>query len=293
MPVRVNQVTEVQGVADPVTISGQGDQAPGLLASRFGDQSLAALDCPAPAAETVVHRHRWRRRPHLGDRAGQPRRRPGGRRRHRARPGRAGRGRGSARDQRARARTASGWTSAEALPRRNELALHVAVSRGRVAASVLDVIPELGTQPQTEDWLTPVSPSRRCTRPCSASPDGKGEDVLAVANPGEDEARVTLRILTADSAFAPEGVEELAGPARASVRSITLTTALRAGGRGRRPGHRRDRHRAGHRLAPLRSSTATCPTPCPVTATGEADDGPGARGRRGPSCSRTPRASAP
>ncbi len=91
---------------------------------------------------------------------------------------------------------------------------------------MLDVIPELGTQPQTEDWLTSMpEPALRTT--LLGVPAGKGEDVLAVANPGEDEARVKLRILTADSAFAPEGVEELRVPPGA-VRSITLTSALRA-----------------------------------------------------------------
>ena len=48
-----------------------------------------------------------------------------------------------------------------------------------------------------------------------------------MANPGEDEARVKLRILTADSVFAPEGVEELRVPP-GTVRTVTLTSALRA-----------------------------------------------------------------
>jgi hypothetical protein len=225
VPLRGNQVTEVPDVGDPVTISAQGEEAPGLLASRFGDKSLAALDCPAPAAE------RWFTG--VGGGAG-----------HTSvielvNPddgpavvditvlGRAG----PVEAEGLRGISVPGRDSirldlSEELPRRNELALHVAVSRGRVAASVLDVIPELGTQPKSEDWLTPVAePALHTT--LLGVPEGDGEDVLAVANPGEDEARVKLRILAADSAFAPKGVEELRVPP-GTVRAITLTSALRA-----------------------------------------------------------------
>ena len=96
----------------------------------------------------------------------------------------------------------------QVLPRRGELALHVVVSRGRLAASVLDVIPELGRRPATAGLA-----AHPAANPPSAVllglPRGRATDVLAVANPGERRGAGLVEVLTADSAFAPEGVEEL------------------------------------------------------------------------------------
>jgi len=111
------------------------------------------------------------------------------------------------------------------LPRRSELALHVTVSRGRLAASLLDQVPSLGARPGTEDFL-PSQPAPALDQVLLGLPSGRGEDVLAVANPGEDEARVKIKVLTADSEFAPEGLEELR-VAPGTVRTVSLTSVVR------------------------------------------------------------------
>lgn len=115
---------------------------------------------------------------------------------------------------------------AEVLPRRDELAIHVEVSRGRMAAAALDEIPALGSRPATASWL-----------PAVLEPDteqlllglvgGEGTDTLVVSNPGADEARVQLRIVTEDAAFVPEGQQEIRVSPE-SVETITLTETLRA-----------------------------------------------------------------
>jgi hypothetical protein len=225
LPVRPHEVGAVEGAGEPFVVSAKGDLAPGLLAARFGGPRLAALACPAPAPETwftgvgagadhtsVIELVNPDEGPAVADITVS---------------GRSGRV--NAPDLRGvsvRGHDSVRLDLAEVLPRRNELALHVVVSRGRLATSVLDVVPALGSRPQSEDWLAPQSaPAPRTV--LLGLPGGVGEDVLAVANPGEDEARVKVRILTADSAFAPEGFEELRVPPGA-VRTVTLTSALRA-----------------------------------------------------------------
>ena len=218
---RIGTVDEGRALA----ITGTGDLAPGLLAARFGGEELAAVDCRVPAPET------W----FTGVGAGA---------RHDAvlelvNPdeglavadvtvyGRSG----PIDVPDLRGVTVPGSDSlrlqlSQVMPRRGELALRVVVSRGRLAASLLDQIPALGSLPRTEDWLPGQDgPSTDAT--LLGLPSGEGTDVLTVANPGDSEVRVGLRILTTDSAFAPEGVEEVRVPPE-SVRTVTLTTAVRA-----------------------------------------------------------------
>ena len=212
------------GEARAATVTGTGELAPGLLAARFGGQALAALDCPAPTPET------W----FTGVGAGA---------RHDAvlelvnpdeGPAVAdvtvyGRG-GPINVADLRGVTVRGHDSmrlqlGEAMPRRSELALRVVVSRGRLSTSLLDQIPELGARPLTQDWLPgQAAPTTRAV--LLGLPRGEGTDVLAVANPGESEARVGVKILTTDSAFAPQGVDEIRVPP-GSVRTVTLTSAVR------------------------------------------------------------------
>ena len=51
--VQVNgdEVTAVNNVPGALVLSASGEQAPGLLASRFATDELAALDCPVPLPE--------------------------------------------------------------------------------------------------------------------------------------------------------------------------------------------------------------------------------------------------
>jgi hypothetical protein len=217
---RVGSVDEPGAVA----VTGTGDLAPGLLAARFGSRNLAAVDCPAPTPETwftgvgagarhdsVLELVNPDEGPAVADVTVF--------------------GRGGAIDvPELRGVTVRGRDSlrlqlGEVMPRRSELTLRVVVSRGRLSAALLDQIPELGARPLTQDWL-PGQPAPTTSAVLMGLPGGEGTDVLAVANPGDSEARVTVRILTTDSAFAPEGVDELRVPP-GSVRTVTLTTAVR------------------------------------------------------------------
>ena len=53
-----------------------------------------------------------------------------------------------------------------------------------------------------------------------------GDRVLAVANPGDDEVRVALRVVTQESEFTPSRLEELTVPPGATT-SVDLTGVLR------------------------------------------------------------------
>lgn len=224
VPVRSGEVATVEA-AGPVVLTGSDDLAPGLLAARFGADQLAALACPAPAPST------W----FTGVGAGalldselelvNPDEGP-------AVVDVEVYGLGGVLDvPELRGITVSGHDGvrlslAEVIPRRRELALHVVVSRGRLSATLLDEVPELGARPATRDWLSGQAEPTTDAVHLGLAP-GRGTDVLALANPGADEARVEVRILTTDSAFAPEGLEEVRVPP-GGVRTVTLTTAIRA-----------------------------------------------------------------
>jgi hypothetical protein len=218
-----DEVNRVNDVPDPVALSASGEQAPGLLASRFGDDGLAAVDCPVPSPDT------W----FTGAGAGAD---------HNSVVELVNPDEGLAvADITALGRTGTldapelrgvsvpGNDSVrldlgEVLPRRGDLALRIVVSRGRLATSVLDVVPEVGARPETSDWLPPSGhPAEQSV--LLGLPRGEGDHVLAVANPGTDEARASLRVLTPDSAFTPEGLDELRVPP-GGVRTVTLSSEL-------------------------------------------------------------------
>lgn len=115
---------------------------------------------------------------------------------------------------------------AQLLPRRSELALRVVVSRGRLAASAWDEIPSLGSRPATGGWLPPVAePATELL--LLGLVGGDGTDTLVLSNPGADEARVELRVLTEDASFVPGGQEEIRVSPE-SVETITLTELVRS-----------------------------------------------------------------
>jgi hypothetical protein len=55
---------------------------------------------------------------------------------------------------------------------------------------------------------------------------GEGTDTLVLSNPGTDEARVELRVVTKDASFVPQGQEEIRVSPE-SVETVTLTEVLR------------------------------------------------------------------
>lgn len=112
------------------------------------------------------------------------------------------------------------------LPRRGELAIHVVVSRGRMAASALDEIPALGSRDAAAGWLPPVE-EPATEQLLLGLVEGEGTDTLVLSNPGLDEARVELRVVTEDASFVPEGQEEVRVSPE-TVKTITLTETLRS-----------------------------------------------------------------
>lgn len=210
-------------VPDAVAVTGEAALAPGLLAARFGGTQLAAVDCPPPTPETwftgvgagarrdaVVELVNPDEGPAVADITVY--------------------GRGGVIDvPRLRGLTVGGRDSlrlplAEVAPRRSELALRVVVSRGRLAATVLDQIPALGSRPQTEDFL-PGQPEPTTEATLLGLPGRDGTHVLALANPGVDEARVEVKVVGVDSIFTPAGLDEIRVPPGA-VRTVSLTAVL-------------------------------------------------------------------
>jgi hypothetical protein len=109
-------------------------------------------------------------------------------------------------------------------PHRHDLAMRVAVARGRVAALVGDRY-RIGGAPASADWVAPAgAPATSLVVP--ALPRRAGERTLVLANPGSGEARVTLEVAGRDSTFRPTGVPEIRVPAGRVVET-DLTGALR------------------------------------------------------------------
>ena len=218
------QVTTVDE-SGPVVVTGEGEVAPDLLAARLGGRQVAAADCPAPTPEVwfagvgatathdgVLELVNPDAGPAVADVTVYARR-------------------GMRTVPRLLGLTVRGHDTmrirlGEVTPRRSELALRIVVSRGRLATSLLDQRPALGSSPASEDWLPSQAEPTTDALHLGIVP-GPGEDVLSVGNPGDDEARVSLSFLTADSEFRPEGVEELRVPP-GGVRTLDLSSALRS-----------------------------------------------------------------
>ena len=100
----------------------------------------------------------------------------------------------------------------------------VTTSRGRLAVDVADSVDELGTGLVASDWLMPqAEPATRNVLLGVAR--GAGDRILVLGNPGDDEVRVTVRIVTPRAVFAPAGLEPVT-VAPGSTKPVTLTTLL-------------------------------------------------------------------
>ena len=218
-------VTSVSPGDGPVVVTGEGDLAPGLVGARFGGKSLAAVSCPATSPDqwftgigagaghdstlelvnpdagpavadvTVYGRTGVIDVPHL---------------------------RGVSVPGHQSVRLDLG----QVVPRRVELALHVVTSRGRLASSVLDTADELGSGATSSDWL-PAQPEPTTSNVLLGATAGQGTRDLALANPGEDEARVTVKVISPKSVFAPEGLDEIR-LAPGAVKRVDLSQQLAA-----------------------------------------------------------------
>ncbi len=216
-------VTTVAGDPGPVAVSGEGDVAPGLVAGRFGATEPAAVACSAPAP------HAW----FTGVGAG------------------AGHtsvlelvnpdsgtavadvtvyGRGGVVDApRLRGVSVPGGSSVRldlgsVIPRRDELAIEVVASRGRLGASVLDRYDEVGAAELTQDWLPAQAEPATDNLLMGLAPGG-GRRTLVVANGTDNEVRADVRVVTEDSVFAPKGLPEIR-IAPQSVQRIAVSSVL-------------------------------------------------------------------
>jgi hypothetical protein len=114
---------------------------------------------------------------------------------------------------------------AREIPLRGELAAHVVVSRGRLGVYAADSFDELGRGESGVDWLAAQQPSEDLL--LLGLPEGTGTRALVLANEGDTEARAVVRVVTKDSAFRPEGLQDVRVPP-GSVARVPLTGILGA-----------------------------------------------------------------
>ena len=169
-------------------VTAEGDLAPGLLAGRFGD-AAGRSRVPCPGLRRVVHRGR-RAAPSTPRCSSWSTPTPGPAvvDVDRLRPPRAGRRARAARGARCPAGPSYSIDLAQRVPRRDDLALHVTTTRGRVSASVVDTYDELGSGGSATDYL-PSQPAPATSNLLLGLPEGTGRRTLLLANPAETETR--------------------------------------------------------------------------------------------------------
>jgi hypothetical protein len=205
-----------------VVVNGSGELAPGLVASRSGDGSATGCDQPTPerwftgvgaSAEhtstlTLINPDRgpavadvtvWDGSGLVDVPALRGVRVPGGR--------------------------SASFDLSDVVPSRDALAMQVRVSRGRLGSSVVDVIDPVGRDRPVREWL-PSQAEPAATSYVVGVGTTPGDRTLTLANPGDSEVRVGLQLVSEESEFAPEGVEEVR-LAPASVTEVDLGQVLR------------------------------------------------------------------
>lgn len=113
------------------------------------------------------------------------------------------------------------------VPEREDMSLRVTVPRGRLALSMTDTFAEIGSDVSARSWLGSQRAGSRTTHLLGVE-RGAGERTLVLANAGQDEARVKINLVTAESEFAPTGVEDVT-VAPGSTRTVELGNLLRSG----------------------------------------------------------------
>lgn len=218
------------GTRGPVTLRGSGELAPGLVATRYGRSQSALCQRPVPTSwfvgvgagpehSTVLELVNPDTGPAVVDvdllgptgRVEAPRLRgitiPGG--------------------------ESVSVDLAASVPSADELTAGVSVSRGRVGVFAADTVEKLGSTASATEWLAPQGGPAERVRMLGLGTRG-GERTLVVANPGDDETVVSLRLMGEESEFAPTGFDEIRVPA-GSVRTVDLGDLLaRKSSRGAR-----------------------------------------------------------
>jgi hypothetical protein len=110
------------------------------------------------------------------------------------------------------------------VPRRQLLSAQVQISRGRLAVHVLDTRTNLATHTTRAEWL-PEQDAPALDNRLIGLPPGSAKRTLQIANPGEDEARAQVKIITGDTSFAPAGLDTVSVPP-GSTMAVPLTKVL-------------------------------------------------------------------
>jgi hypothetical protein len=108
-------------------------------------------------------------------------------------------------------------------PLRGELSAQVVVSRGRLGVFAADAYDQLGRGEAGVDWVAAQEPGTDLL--LLGLPAGGGSRDLMLANDGDDEVRVVVRVVTKDSAFRPEGLQDVRVPPQ-SVSRVPLSAIL-------------------------------------------------------------------
>lgn len=207
LKVRHLKVSAATPGAGPAPVLGADDLAPGLVAGRSQSTPLAAVDCAPPVADLwftaagadATHDSVLEL---VNPNAGQ------------AIADITVRSAGGLLDVPAlRGVSVPGNSSVQldlgqVTPNRSELSVHVHTSRGRLAAHVVDSRDELGNGTDSKDWL-PAQGEPSTSNLLLGLVPGAGERTLVLANPGADEVRATLKVVTPSSTFTPPGVEDV------------------------------------------------------------------------------------
>ncbi len=211
---------------DATSVAGAGAMAPGLVLQRLSSPGLRAVDCPATSSDqwftgvgagaehtSVLELHNPDSGPATATITVLGQSGP---------VGAGGRLRGVSVAGGATVRLDLG----SEIPKREELALHVTTERGRLAATVIDAFVPIGRGETTKEYLAGQSePST--SQLLLGIPGGVTDPEVVVTNTSDSVSRVSLRLVTAESTFAPADLEEvLVDPS--SVRRFSITKLLRS-----------------------------------------------------------------
>jgi hypothetical protein len=108
-------------------------------------------------------------------------------------------------------------------PRRGTLAAHLTVVRGRVATTVRHTFDPLGRGTPRIDFLPAQDRPSTENLLLGVPADGAGE--VHLFNPGEDEVRATLQVVSDKATFTPAGLDDVVIPP-GTVRQVPLSAVL-------------------------------------------------------------------
>ncbi|NHA01761.1 hypothetical protein G5V59_24290 [Nocardioides sp. W3-2-3] len=114
---------------------------------------------------------------------------------------------------------------ARTAPNAQVTAAHLTVVRGRITATARNTWDPLGRGRVTTDFL-PADAEPATASLLLGLPAKPAQPTLHLANPGEDEARVSVRFVTKDAVFTPTGAPDIR-VAPQSYRAVDLSRLLR------------------------------------------------------------------